>query len=175
MTEQPLDDVLAAKGIGVCVRDAQQRVISQNEHCSSICGDRTGNICDEGCVSQCKQDTARAEDSEGSRLYADSDMFGEHCDVTVIQTGDKRVTLLQPLEARHQRALSAFIDAGLSEREMAVIQLVVQGLTNSEICTQLNIARATLRTHLNRAYRKAREHGVAPLDLPPSRQAELKG
>ncbi len=174
MTRQRLDEMLASEGIGVCMRDAEQRVLSQNEHCREVCGERGGTVCDNGCIRLCEDDTARADDSEGSRLYADSEIFGRACDVTVIQSGDTRMTLLQPLEARHRRALSAFIDAGLSAREMAVIELVVQGLSNSQICERLNIARATLRTHLNRAYRKAREHGVEPLDLPPSRQAELR-
>jgi len=175
MAQQRLDETLASEGIGICLRDAGQRVLSQNDHCREVCGERGGAVCDAGCISLCDGDTARDGDSEGSRLYADSAIFGHACDVTVIQSGDTRVTLLQPLQARHRRALSAFIDAGLSKREMAVIELVVQGLSNKQICERLHIARATLRTHLNRAYRKAGEHGIEPMDLPPSRQAELRG
>lgn len=175
MPDKTLEQTLGDRGIGVCVRDGEQRVQSQNEACADLCGDRQGQTCDEGCVELCQADQARSEDAEGTRLYADKQIFGKSHDVTVIQSGDKRITLLQPLEARHQRALSAFLDAGLTKREMEVIGLVVQGRSNSEICEQLCISKATLRTHLNRAYRKAREHGVPPVDLPPSRQAELKG
>jgi DNA-binding CsgD family transcriptional regulator len=170
-----LDKVLGERGIGVCVRDSGQNVLSQNEASTALCGDRVGSACEEGCITLCKEDRSRAEDAEGTRLYADAELFGSPHDVTVIQSGEQRITLIQPLEARHQRALSAFTDAGLTPRENEVIELVVRGASNADICQQLCISHATLRTHLNRAYRKAREHGVPPVDLPPSRQAELHG
>ena len=42
----------------------------------------------------------------------------------------------------------------LSERELEVLRLVAQGLTNAEIAVKLVIAHSTVKTHINRIYAK---------------------
>lgn len=42
----------------------------------------------------------------------------------------------------------------LSERELDVLQLAAEGLTNAEIATELVIAHSTVKTHINRIYAK---------------------
>lgn len=42
----------------------------------------------------------------------------------------------------------------LSERELEVLRLVADGLTNAEIAAQLVIAHSTAKTHINRIYSK---------------------
>jgi LuxR family transcriptional regulator, maltose regulon positive regulatory protein len=42
----------------------------------------------------------------------------------------------------------------LSTRELEVLQLVDQGLSNQEIAGQLNIAASTVKTHINNIYGK---------------------
>jgi LuxR family maltose regulon positive regulatory protein len=53
----------------------------------------------------------------------------------------------------------------LSERELEVLQLVSEGLTNAEIAARLVIAQSTVKTHINRIYNKlganSRTHAVA--------------
>ena len=53
----------------------------------------------------------------------------------------------------------------LSERELEVLRLVADGLTNAEIADQLVIAHSTAKTHINRIYSKlgvsTRTHAVA--------------
>ena len=42
----------------------------------------------------------------------------------------------------------------LSERELDVLRLVADGLTNAEIASELFIAHSTVKTHINRIYSK---------------------
>jgi LuxR family transcriptional regulator, maltose regulon positive regulatory protein len=42
----------------------------------------------------------------------------------------------------------------LSARELEVLQLVDQGLSNQEIAARLNIAASTVKTHINNIYSK---------------------
>ena len=45
---------------------------------------------------------------------------------------------------------------GLANREREVACLLIEGHSNSEIAARLDIARSTLRTHLNRLFTKLR-------------------
>lgn len=42
----------------------------------------------------------------------------------------------------------------LSERELDVLRLVAEGKTNADIASDLVIAHSTVKTHINRIYRK---------------------
>jgi DNA-binding NarL/FixJ family response regulator len=42
----------------------------------------------------------------------------------------------------------------LSEREKELLQLVAQGVSNSEAARMLGVSKATIRTHLEHIYRK---------------------
>ena len=68
-----------------------------------------------------------------------------------------RPAFLRPVEAAdelaaRQRAL------GLTERELEVLGLVRDGLTNGEIATQLVVSPATIRSHLENAFAKLGAH-----------------
>lgn len=43
---------------------------------------------------------------------------------------------------------------GLTPREAEVLTLIAQGRTNTEICAQLVVSRATVKTHINRIFSK---------------------
>lgn len=67
-------------------------------------------------------------------------------------------------------------DAGLSPREVAVLALITQGLSNQEICERLVLTINTLKSHVRATYKKigvssrpqavawAMQHGFAPPD-----------
>jgi LuxR family maltose regulon positive regulatory protein len=59
----------------------------------------------------------------------------------------------------------------LSERELDVLRLVVQGLTNTEIAAELVIANSTVKTHVNRIYGKL---GVRTRTQAVARAHQLK-
>ena len=44
--------------------------------------------------------------------------------------------------------------AGLTERELEVLQLIARGLSNSEIASTLFLSEGTVKTHVNRLFRK---------------------
>jgi DNA-binding NarL/FixJ family response regulator len=76
-------------------------------------------------------------------------------------------------EAQTVRASKVEPPNGLTPRELEVLRLVAQGLTNPQIADQLIVSRRTINTHLNSIYRKlnvstrsaatrfAVEHGLA--------------
>jgi pimeloyl-ACP methyl ester carboxylesterase/DNA-binding CsgD family transcriptional regulator len=76
-----------------------------------------------------------------------------------------------PAWTAFRRELDAFLDAGepaptaelpdLSERELAVLELVADGLSNEEIGTRLVISVRTVERHLSNVYAKLRLSGKA--------------
>jgi DNA-binding NarL/FixJ family response regulator len=50
---------------------------------------------------------------------------------------------------------------GLTPREAEVLKLIADGLTNAEICDQLVISHATVKTHVNRIFSKIGAHDRA--------------
>lgn len=164
-----LDETLTAEDIAVCVKDTERRVLAQNEHCRSLCGDCVGQICRQGCMALFAADATHQWRDGGSRLYPNSCVHGGFFDVTLLCSGQRIVTLLQPLKARYDAALAWYRDKGLTRRETEVIALTIRGVSNSEICRRLSISLATLKTHLNNVYRKVRALGETPTFVPACR------
>ena len=46
------------------------------------------------------------------------------------------------------------MDGVLSKRELGILELVAQGLSNKEIADQLNLSRYTVESHIKHIYRK---------------------
>jgi DNA-binding CsgD family transcriptional regulator len=63
---------------------------------------------------------------------------------------------LRPQLIASGKAISSSVDLieSLSVRELEVLQLVDQGLSNQEIAARLNIAASTVKTHINNIYGK---------------------
>ena len=47
---------------------------------------------------------------------------------------------------------------GLTEREVEVLRLMAAGLSNTEICKQLYVSEATVKTHINHIFTKTNSH-----------------
>ena len=45
-----LEQSLDASDVAVCVKDANKRVLSQNDYCRKLCGEREGQTCEVGCM-----------------------------------------------------------------------------------------------------------------------------
>ena len=76
---------------------------------------------------------------------------------------------VEPLKDKYEMALAYYRDKGLTRRETEVVSLTIRGVSNPEICDQLSISKATLRTHLNNVYRKFRDLGEVPAFMPANR------
>jgi ATP/maltotriose-dependent transcriptional regulator MalT len=164
-----LEQSLETGEIGVCVKDVQRKVLMQNERCREICGDIRGRACEQGCMELLAQDRSQQWKNWGTRVYKNSLINGSFNDVTLLCSKQRIITFLQPLKDKYEKALAYYREKGLTQRESEVIALTIQGKSNSDICENLSISRATLRTHLNNIYRKFRDLGETPEFIPANR------
>ncbi|MDF3293302.1 MULTISPECIES: response regulator [Streptomyces] len=74
--------------------------------------------------------------------------------INAVQAAARGETVLTPSLATKLFRARAVDTPPLSDREIEVLRLVSQGLTNAEIGRKLFIGEATVKTHLLRAYRK---------------------
>ena len=86
----------------------------------------------------------------------------------------RRSADLRQRASTDSRTLTAFGE-GLSDREIAVLRLASQGLTQREIANQLFISYNTVKSHLRTTYREAagrplEERRRGPLRSPPTRR-----
>ena len=167
-----LDEALDSAKVGVCVKDRDARVLLQNDICRDVCGLREGSVCTDGCMMLHTDDSSRQWKNWGCSVYRNSHIHDGHYDVTLICSDERIVTFLQPLDEIYQLALAHYRDKGLTRRELEVVSWLIRGKTNAQICEQLTISRATLRTHLNSLYGKLREHGESVEFLPGYRVNE---
>ncbi len=170
-----LEKVLGESEVAVCVKDADRTVLEQNGLCRSICGDQIGLRCEKGCMELHATDESAQWKDWGSRVYRNSFMHGAFYEVTLLCSGKNIITFLQPLKDRYDQALAYFRDKGLTHRETEVVSFMIRGASNADICQQLSISRATLRTHLNNIYRKFRNLGEVPEFIPANRIPGFSG
>ena len=101
-------------------------------------------LCNEACPSR----------AEGAQLFANKTIKNQYVDMVLLNNGENIVTLIYPVNDKHSKELEYFRDKGLSKREREIVEMVVRGMTNSEIVKTLEISKATLKTHLNNIYKK---------------------
>ena len=169
MKDSVLEGSLQRSDIAVCVKDKGKKVLLQNERCRTVCGDKLGEVCVHGCMHLHAEDKFQQWKDWGSRLYSNSFINGGFYDVTLLCGSAHIITFLQPLREKYEMALAYYREKGLTKREVEVISLTIQGISNSEICRRLSISKATLRTHLNRVYHKLRDLGEMAEFLPARR------
>jgi DNA-binding NarL/FixJ family response regulator len=63
--------------------------------------------------------------------------------------------LIQQLRAPAPRAAAPTLPDGLTPREVEVLRLIAEGLSNAEIAAQLVVSEATVKTHINNIFSKA--------------------
>lgn len=166
-----LDEALTSAELGICIKDASRSVIAQNDRCRSICGDRSGEVCDDGCMALHRDDDSLQWPDWGTTVHRNARIDEGHYDVTLICSSERVVTLLQPLEKKYEEAMAYYRKQDLTPRELEVVSLLLRGRSNTEITGELGISHATLRTHLNRVYSKLRDQGIDTHFLPRRRTA----
>ena len=65
----------------------------------------------------------------------------------------RRVSLLRHVWPHGDICLASLPDP-LSERELEVLSLIASGVSNQEIAEHLVVSMSTVKSHINRAYRK---------------------
>ena len=164
-----VEQVFQSSQFAVCIKDTDGKVLTQNNPCTKICGSYADKVCDVGCMALYAEDKSQQWQNWGSRVYHNSFVHNAYYDITMLCSDEYLITVLQPLKAKYEMALSYYKDKNLSKRELEIIALLVQGLSNQVICQRLFIAKATLKTHLNNIYRKIHSLGDKPKYLPQRR------
>lgn len=165
--------VFQENSFAVCIKDSNGKVLMQNKLCSEICGDYSNKTCDKGCMELYAKDISQQWQNWGSRVYNNSFLHNDYYDITLLCSDDYLITFLQPLKARYSMAYAYYEDKKLTKREMIVIRYLVQGVSNREICEKLSISKATLKTHLNKIYKKVHDSGEIPKYIPHNRISSL--
>lgn len=148
--------------LGICTRNSSNEVIFQNDVSQKMCGSKLGTTCSSvTCADMCKQVEASAPVQDGMKLFKAQHVEGNFVDVMMVKDGDNMMTMLYPLQNESEKTAAQqafFVDKGLTPSEIRIMQMAMQGMTNQQIADKLFISKATLKTHLNNAYKK----------LPPS-------
>lgn len=145
------------KSLGVCVKDQEKMVVYQNQLSINMCGDLQGKVCDKGCMSLYHQIEECNAISQGMKLFKNTDIDESKVDAMIVNDGDKIATFIYPLDEKqdkYQQQEKFLTERGLTKSEIRIMQMVLGGLTNAEIAEKLFISKATLKTHLNNAYKK---------------------
>lgn len=143
--------------LGVCIKDQGKKVLFQNDVSQRLCGNMAGQVCGKACMNLYLQVEECSAISEGMKLFKNTDLEGSKVDAMIVNDGDKISTFLYPLDEKqdkYQQQEIFFKERGLTKSEVRIMQMVLQGMTNSEIAEKLFISKATLKTHLNNAYKK---------------------
>jgi len=154
----------------VCVKDINKVVLKQNDACKTLCENREGEACVIGCMEIYEADSSQQWARWGNRTYKNRYLHNDYYNVSLLCSEQHLITILQPLDKQYSKAIEYYKNIGLSKRELEVISLVITGSSNIDICDELNISNATLRTHLNKVYSKVRETGGTPEFLPEKRK-----
>lgn len=164
-----LGETLEGDNIGVCVKDANKMVLMQNKNCLKHCGNQLGKPCYMGCMELYDKDKEQQWDGWGTRMYKNTFAHGTYFDMMLICSDKHLITFLLPLEEKQNKGIEFYHGKGLTKRELTVMALAVHGNSNQQMCEELSISKATLRTHLNNVYRKVRDTGEIPSFIPANR------
>lgn len=148
---------------GLCLKDAAQIVLSQNEVSARLCGDMVGQRCEKGCMKSFSQSQQDPLFKLGIHPMKNIEVDQQIVDAVVIFDGESITTHLYPLDELNEQKLALMREKGLSKTELNVMSHVLKGSNNEEISKKLYISKVTLKTHLNNIYKKL------PQSLRPTR------
>jgi DNA-binding CsgD family transcriptional regulator len=146
--------------IGVCVAGHDGKIIFQNKVCVSLCPVTKGTVChlfsnDSHLSSHLsKEQLANIDITEGMIFRKCQIIMNTLVDVVTINDGSTLTTMLYPLTNHIQKLHVLLKEYDLSKRELEVAYLMLDGRSNEAIAHELFISKATLKTHINRIYKK---------------------
>ena len=135
--------------IAKCRRRKGGTVAGQNARSIELCGKRKGRACTDGCAEffQC---------SEVDRpILRRHKLIGRFFfDILAFRDGEDILTFLFPVGNDAEETRNVLKNTRLTPREREISELILRGFTNQQIRKKLFISHATLKTHINRVYRK---------------------
>ncbi len=148
-------DFISESSVGICVKDRQRKILFQNSLCIKKCGNKMGGSCGGPCIQ--KYDKLCAEKKikvEGFCHFPRVRCQNGIVDFVVVSDDEQFLTLLSPLEEKHQAKIECYKDRNLTKCETKVASLILEGLSNAQIAKRLFISKATLKTHINNINKK---------------------
>lgn len=142
---------------GFCARNLNGSFIFQNRACVNICGVQPDKECNKVCMdfySAIHQHVSKP----GPILASKKLIRDQYVDLVFLKQKDSMITLLCPMNEKVAQTSATFNDSKLTAREKEVLGYLLRGFSNREICKKLFISRATLKTHINRIYKKLPEY-----------------
>ena len=102
----------------------------------------------DGVVGYLLKEASASEIADAVRAVADNNAVCSPrlCLALFNYVSSSEITQAHPLAVRH--------DLGLTRRELQLVQMIAQGLTNKEIAAQLNLSENTIKNHVHRMLRK---------------------
>lgn len=164
-----LEQVFDTKDLGICVKDFKGKVLQQNKTCLDICGNYLGEVCTVACMELYAKDRSQQWEDWGSRVYKNSFAHNDYFDITLLCNEKNMITFLQPLSDKYKKALSYYNKIDLTKRELEILSYVIKGVSNLDICKQLSVSKATIKTHLNNVYKKVSDQEMEIKYIPVNR------
>ncbi|MCM2279549.1 MAG: LuxR C-terminal-related transcriptional regulator [Oligoflexia bacterium] len=149
-----LKNLTEEDGCTVCIKDGDGKVEYQNEKCRENCGDRIGVSCKDGCMELYSMKVAKKGGEARPILMPSRKIRDKHFDALFLRGKTHLTTILYPIEDQISESVKALDGFELTPREKEIAELLVRGLSNREIMAQLFISKPTLKTHVNRIYKK---------------------
>lgn len=98
--------------------------------------------------------------SMGTLFFRGQVVSGKDVDVLVINDGNSLLLVMYLLENKYQSEINYFKESGFTKREVEIAGYVVKGSKNKTICSTLHISKDTLKSHLNKIYKKLPTHKI---------------
>lgn len=148
-----VEDFFREMSLGVCIKDLEKKVLYQNEISKSLCDNQSGCVCEKGCMENYQpsiEDVYLEGISKRKVVTNEKHSF----EVVVINDGKQILTLQYKLSDKVKKILTKIQEFKLTNKEEEIIKLKILRVSNKVIAANLDIAEATLHTHLNNLYKK---------------------
>lgn len=152
--KQTVDALMDDDGCVVCIKDNEGKVLKQNQRCIDNCDNRVGKKCSDGCMIFYATLVENKGAGNRPRVLPSCHINGRYYDVVFLRGKEHLTTVLYPIEEKVTDAISSLDSYSLTPREREIAELILVGLSNRDVMKKLTISKSTLKTHLNRIYKK---------------------
>lgn len=150
-------NTLVASHVGICIKDLTKKILFQNQACMNRCGDKAGATCRDQCMKSYHSHSDPIA-LQGVHIPPHVDMATKDFETVVVNDGRFITTIQCPITEKNSAIMEEILKYGLTKTELKIVEMRLGHLSNQEVATKLFISSATLRTHLNNAYKKMPAH-----------------